>query len=134
MGHVAGGVRRSRRSVCVSVDVVRDVTHMEAVARVALCAAPALVGRVFIAANVIAAVYEVVARVAHPFVGAKGVVGVGLHLQVQERVVTTADHAVRQGRRPLLSSHENYTHTSYNCIPQIYSVLFCLSERNTLLC
>jgi hypothetical protein len=91
---------------CVSVDVVRDVTHMEAVARVALCAAPALVGRVFIAANVIAAVHEVVAHVAHPFVaGAEGVVGVGPHLQVQERVVAAADHAVRQGRWPLLQAN-----------------------------
>lgn len=97
----------------VSVDVVRDVTHMEAVARVCLCAAPALVGRVFIATNVIAAVHEVVAHVAHPFVaGAEGVVGVGPHLQVQERVVAATDHAVRQRRRPLLHSHEILTHKS----------------------
>lgn len=112
-------VCRSRWSgVCLSVDVVRDVTHMEAVARVSFCAAPALVGRVFIAANVIAAVHEVVAHVAHPFVaGAEGVVGVDLHLQVQERVVAAADHAVRQGRWPLLRSHGIIlTHWLFFCL------------------
>jgi len=90
-----------------SVDVVRDVTHMEAVARVRLCATPALVRRVFIAANVIPAVHEVVAHVAHPFVVClDGVVRVRTHLQVQVKVVAAARHAVRQRRWLFLHSEK----------------------------
>jgi hypothetical protein len=99
-----GGAYKRKEKSRVSVDVVRDVTHMEAVARVRLCAAPALVGGVFIAADVVAAVHEVVAHVAAPFVYAhlNRVVRVWLHLHSQVKIVPTTSNAVRQWRRLLL--------------------------------